>query len=452
MTAINMTQQFIYKAMTLILSLMSYFSGLAQTDYPVTGKPIPEFTLTDVHYYSKNSFTPADANGKWLVLDFWSQGCTACVQSFPKVNKLQLEFKDDIQFLLVGKNDKYNRNIEKVFERFKKNMNLNLSIAYDSTLFLRFGIIAVPHVIIVDPKSNVYAVTFSSALTHENLQALIDNKKPELPKNYDAPGIEAKSRWSYLLNENDPHDEFLYRSVLSANKGEGQEWFGGIDRYAAWGFYQVTRIDLGRLYMIAWFGDNSWSQWDNLYQTHWMSPMIEVSDPLPFQANYSTTDNTGFYNYSLVIPRIESTKARLMELMQSDLNKCFGYQVSVETRVMPYWKLTATDDARQKLKSKYTQEALTLSPTGITGKSFRINIVISQIENYVGHSIPYLDETGITEPIDLSFSAVMTDIKEVQRGLKKHGLILEKSQKEFQVLVIRDPATPERYSLKDSKK
>src|SRR5688572_28669027 len=95
-------------------------------DYTVIGQTIPHFTLTDVHHYSNSTFSPGDAKGNWLILDFWNRYCIVCVESFPKINQLQTDFKDRIQFMLVGQKDKkLNQNTEHVFERYRKSLGLN---------------------------------------------------------------------------------------------------------------------------------------------------------------------------------------------------------------------------------------------------------------------------------------------------------------------------------------
>jgi len=66
------------------------------------GKPCPDFTFSNVANSQKHELNFNDFRGKWLVLDFWHKGCSACIGSFSKHNKEQIEFKDNIQFLLVA--------------------------------------------------------------------------------------------------------------------------------------------------------------------------------------------------------------------------------------------------------------------------------------------------------------------------------------------------------------
>lgn len=127
-----------------------------------------------------------------------------------------------------------------------------------------------------------------------------------------------------------------------------------------------------------------------------------------------------------------------MEVMRRDLKNYFGYEVSRETRMMPYWSLTATEEAKGKLKSKSKTFEDERDATRIKAKKISMELVLAQIEQYnVG--IPIIDDTNIKGLIDIDFSANMMDIEDVRKEFKKLGLILEKNKKEFKVLVIRDP-------------
>src|SRR6201999_1317282 len=49
----------------------------------------------------------ASFKGKLLILDFWGVTCSSCIAEMPKMQRLQQEFGDKIQILLVTR-DSYN--------------------------------------------------------------------------------------------------------------------------------------------------------------------------------------------------------------------------------------------------------------------------------------------------------------------------------------------------------
>ena len=86
------------KIKLLLLGILMFEFPLMAQDIilksPEVGRPIPKFTLSDIQYYEKKNVSQADFIGKWLILDFFSESCSACFKSFPKINELQKEFKD----------------------------------------------------------------------------------------------------------------------------------------------------------------------------------------------------------------------------------------------------------------------------------------------------------------------------------------------------------------------
>src|ERR1043165_5719108 len=69
---------------------------------PEVGKKYSSFVLRNIENYSKKEIKVSDFKGKWLVLDFWSIGCTGCLNSFPHVSAIQQELQDKLQIMLVG--------------------------------------------------------------------------------------------------------------------------------------------------------------------------------------------------------------------------------------------------------------------------------------------------------------------------------------------------------------
>src|SRR5690606_27378998 len=60
------------------------------------------------------------------------------------------------------------------------------------------------------------------------------------------------------------------------------------------------------------------------------------------------------FNYLLRVPKGMGTSAFMQKRLQSDLKASFGYDVVVESRMMPYWRLVTTRRGRRLLRSKHT--------------------------------------------------------------------------------------------------
>eukprot|EP01133_Synstelium_polycarpum_P017056 gene17056-20318_t len=135
----------------------------AQTKMPVQlDNPIGAFSLNDVHYYSKKSVTNKDFKGKWLILDFWNQG---------------------LQIIMVGyTGSQYHpatpipddQTIRKLYEINRKSEKLNLTVAYDSTLFHRITRQQ------IDSLRNNFAVHLKEAYTRSQYREVVKKRAKEM--------------------------------------------------------------------------------------------------------------------------------------------------------------------------------------------------------------------------------------------------------------------------------
>ena len=88
------------KCSTICLAL--FFSVLCQA------KTFESFSLP---VYNKNSETfnyPKDAKGKYVVINFWAQWCTSCIQELPELENLKKK-NPEVVFLGVNAGDSVNK-------------------------------------------------------------------------------------------------------------------------------------------------------------------------------------------------------------------------------------------------------------------------------------------------------------------------------------------------------
>lgn len=173
----------------LFLSQFHFAKGQQnENDFPVIGKPCPNFLFTDVQYHSKKQVSLKDFEGKWLVLDFWNRYCGTCLDKMPLMDSMQKAFSANVSFLLIGyTGSQYvkrsdDKAIRKLYEMNRKRLKLNLSIAYDSLIFHQFKILACPYIIVIDPQGIVKAISYK--LSENDLIDLIAGKPVDLPKVY----------------------------------------------------------------------------------------------------------------------------------------------------------------------------------------------------------------------------------------------------------------------------
>lgn len=416
--------------------------AIANPDYPIVGKPCPDFTLTDVAHHAAKTISPKDFRGKWLVLDFWSKGCSACVASFPKINQYQKDLQNDVQFVLVAQNNKISGDIKGMYEKFRQKQNLELPIAYDSTLFKQFGIQSVPHIVVIDPTGIVRAVTYQ--VSKEALTDMVNGKPAVFAKKESTFEQDAGTRQRFNLGKpflisgnGGPDTAFLFRSVLAKWDGLDQS-VTGIDQLVDRGMFQSSGLVLRSLYNFAYVGTSGWNS-EGEYKDLYQHAILEMKDTSLFNSDFGM--NRNIFTYSIMMPKERANRKTIMEAMQRDLKNYFGYDVSFETRDIPCWKVVATPEARNKLAAKKQPGKYSEGDhAGYKFYNIPVKNMLSIIWGYHYFQPPYVDATGITGNIDINLDALLSDFEDVKKVLHKNGLDLVLSTQPMRVMVIKDPA------------
>jgi thiol-disulfide isomerase/thioredoxin len=432
-----------------VICLFAMAAHSQENKYPEVGRKCPDFTLSDVSNYSKKRASLDDCTGKWLVLDFWNKGCMGCLKSFPKMDSISRKFRDKMQFISVGyTGSQYDKTpddqaIRILYERLRKRLDLHFAIAFDSVLFHQFGIEGCPYIVVVDPKGIVKAITYS--LSDEDVNSFLSGKTPELGAAYNKwqtnEGYSFDRKNVFLVNGNGGDDrDFLFRSILTGWK-KGMPFYNTAYFIGYKNDFFLSGVDLRTLYTIAY--EDTIQRWPEVnrkfsYGDYWYDVVPEVSDSSPFQSDFATGKN--LYAYNLIVPSAKANKEYMQRIMQRDLENYFGYSVTVEKRMMPCWKLVATPEGRERLKTKGDKTAF----KGDYIKGFELtNQPVLQLirslwaTNQLGPN--FYDETGITGNIDIKMEKGTYIFSDAVEELRKNGLDLVKGEKEVKVIVIRDP-------------
>jgi len=418
--------------------------------YPEVGKPMPDFFLQNIKYYPKRAASLRDFRGKWLLLDFWSKSCNACFLSFPHTNIIQKELGDQVQVMLVGMQDKEGQ-IEPMYAKFKERQHLIMPCAFDSALADRFDIYFVPHSIVIDDKGIVQSITTSVNVS--DMREFIAGRTPPIPKAYRRMSeYDAEDKRYYynpgnpfLVNNNGGKDtDFVFRTVLSSwNRNfHYQSVPSSITQDKVNGRFQVLGVPLAHLFNFAYFGIANWDNGDTIrYGKYCNHPILEVRDSSQF--NYSYKYSRNIYCYSLIMPPAACTEAALKSALQRDLTTYFGFEAAIETHKCPYWKLAATRDAYNKLKTKggATSRHEIVSNAGLIAHNWPFGNLIRWVRANHPDEV-FFDETGIVENVDITLDCIPTDLDDLKSALKLYGLDLVKAEKDMKVVVIRDKKEP----------
>lgn len=130
-----------------------------------TGKPIDLKKLED----------------KVVILDFFDTFCGTCIQTMPKLQKLQDKLKDKVQIITVSWQDK--GTLQRFYDKneYLKENKVNLPVIYsDVYLKERFPHKSVPHVVLLF-NGQVQAITGNKVITEEHVLALYEKGQVDLP-------------------------------------------------------------------------------------------------------------------------------------------------------------------------------------------------------------------------------------------------------------------------------
>lgn len=416
-----------------------------QYKFPEVGKKCPPFKFMSVDGTPNQVISLDNEIGNYLILDFWTIGCTSCISSFPKLDSLQRKFKGKLKVILVGLEDA-KRDVKKYYKKYGKERNINLTSVYDSVYFRKMVPREVPHYIWIDKHSIVRAITSINDVNDRNIQHFVAGKKFKFIDRshlaFEVQKSEVDHQLPLLINGNGGADnDYLYRSILAKwEPGKGRAYIPNTagftikDRRV---MYQAIAAPLRDLYMVAYFGV---TQFMSRYPCAWPWPIINTKDSLRFKSNLP---NSIRFNYCLEAPSEKANTSSLTKMMREDLNKYFGYDARITEKQMPCLKLIIVDSTRAKrAMQKKSVAASTWNQESTTNTLS--NIALDNLPSILTHKLHsgrYVTQnaTGLSDNVSLTIDGNIENLNEIRESLKKYGFDLIMGEKIFDVLVINDP-------------
>jgi thiol-disulfide isomerase/thioredoxin len=390
-------------------------------DLPAIGKPCPDFQLNKILHFSSKSASLSDFKGKWLILDFWGKWCTKCVESFPKLNSLQEKFQDKIQFMPIAYDE---ANIEQFFEKLTVKQNLHLPTAIDKFIFNQFGVYEVPHIIVIDDKGIIQAITSADSITENNLKLFLNNEKVLLTEKSNKGSMPFfDSKKPLLINNNGANDTaFIFRSILTPYinglSGSAQIIRSGINRAV---FINTNILTLFRYAYGGTNFDGSGFPFNRV--------LLIVNDSSKFNNNIKSN----LYSYELSVPSFKLNE--LPKIMQKDLANLFNYTAKVKKKRVKVLVLVRNGGNLKSLGGKPFYEWGTL---GIKLQNQPISQLIEMLAYYLPTQPPIIDKSNYKDKIDIALDAIMIDINDVRKSLINQGLNLKEAKRRIEVLILSD--------------
>ncbi|UNY98616.1 peroxiredoxin family protein [Zhouia spongiae] len=422
--------------------------------------PVPDFILENVQHYRQKTVSSDNLKGKFVVLCFWHRFCSGAYKNFSRMNRLAREFRGKVEFIMIGgrsNKSEYNRNEEldslmALFERTRKMQNLQLPSSYDIDLYQRFVTAGAPHLIWIDDKGIVQAVTANIDSTR--LEAFLAGKEFDF-FDYSMEGLERSKQRPDVYDAENPFlvdgnggksDSFQYRSLITPYTNE-MPLAMGITRKVKWYHWQGKLegvAALEELYKLAYFG--YFGNYDDWYrEENYNQLVLDIKNKRPFTRYNYNIPIENIYWYSLIVPQHKRNPKSLMKIIQNDLDNYFGYQARIEKRMLPYWCITANEQVKEKIKTKNGPSKLITDQFTYVGAqnlpfTKYLKMLFIMIAPGPGIEFPIIDETGIEGNIDIPVKDVdLSNFEDTKKVLRKLGFDIKKAYKDFNVLVISDP-------------
>jgi thiol-disulfide isomerase/thioredoxin len=132
--------------LVLIVLVIGVFAALQNTQPSNTGELPPLYTLTDADF---SEFT-----GRVVVIDCFATWCGPCIGEIPHLTEIVNNY-DDSEVAVISVGSSSDSEIE--LRQFKKDHNMDWLVARDTVeVFNKYGIQAIPTIIILDQTGNIH--------------------------------------------------------------------------------------------------------------------------------------------------------------------------------------------------------------------------------------------------------------------------------------------------------
>ena len=399
------------------------------------GDTVPDITITNVYNYPSSTIRLSDLKGKLVILDFWATWCGACLSAFPEMHSLKKKFGDQLQILFVNSyNTDDSIKVKRTFNRMETETGEKVElpyILYDTILSRYFPHRLIPHYIWLDSSKRVIAITSKEEATAKNIQAFLSGEPLHVEMKDD--DIYFNSKVPLLVNNNGgaPGD-FLYRTIVTGYKpnfgvtsGMIKDSTGKIRR----AFFINTHI-LDLLFQ-AYPEIRDLDQCRILFKTPGAKRFMHSEDRNIERANS--------YCYELIIPGINENE--LWKYMQSDLKRYLHAGVTIESKVMDCYVLTANSNIK-KVFSKGGDASLEMLENTLHKRMRRqsIKVLAKVLTNILNK--PVINESGVLHNIDMDFPYDIRsyDFEKMRAFLANNGFELTASKRKIKVAVISEAA------------
>jgi thiol-disulfide isomerase/thioredoxin len=411
------------------------------------GQKVPDVTISNLHNYKDAKGQPAttaklsDFKGKLLILDFWATWCSPCLAMIPKMDSLQQQFGDKIQFLSVTYQTE--KEVMPFLNKLQKGKPSNLpQITGDKQLHHLFPHSALPHYVWINKDGILKALTSFKEVTSLNIMKVVSGdlstikqRKVQLEK-YDA------TKPLFVNGNGGDGTGVLYRSVLTGFNQALPARFEVFKPDSLGNIRLVVlNVPLKLLFLMAYGEGLSKQMGLNRVQMN-VKDTTRLNSALIGDAYDDWLRQGNGYCYELIVSK--SMSKNMWVFMQQDLARFFDhYKARIIKKKVKCLALVRTSNL-DKLKSKGGPSGNRFEVFGCTIRNKPISVLYSRLNAYYLQKLPMplVDLTNYAGPVDLDIRANLSKVTELNTALATYDLALKETVSETNFLEITDTLNP----------
>lgn len=412
-----------------IISVLILSIATTQSQGMLIGDHISDFELKQMLNYSSDKARLTDfTDNKALLVDFWFTACASCIESFPKLDSIQKEFKDDLNVLLVTFETK--EKVLKTFNTIKRISHVKLpSVVADTLMHLIFPHMSAPHEIWISKDGKIKAITDHRDVTRSNIKTLIEGKELNLPVKKDNMEYSLFSPAKPL-----ELDKIFKSTVISAHQ-PGLPSFDGMYVHPDNGFLraQATNTDFQSLYVIAY---------NQLGKSFNYNRFIIDSNVVKRLKLNESAGERNTYCYESWWR--DTSRMKACSEMQNELDHFFNLNSSFEKREMPCIVLRQKSSKKAFINSSaglredvyYNNDTLFLDNVYL---KYPAEAVLNY-GKFAWSPLQFFDEIGYDGKVTMRLPKKFESIGQANRFLKDFDLEVVIENRWLDVIVIKDNA------------
>lgn len=386
------------------------------------GQKLPEITFP-IHNYKSPKVNLADFEARLIIIDFWATWCTACITNFPKIEQLQKEYKDQVQFLKVTYQPD---SVVLPFLKKLKTTSIIPEINDDKILHQLFPHEYLPHYVWIDQSGALIATTSAEQITAENIDKVLSSGASALKLKVDLD----RSVPLFITNDLIKNNELKHYSIFLKGRYDGLA--SGYVPYQT--NKKITGLSLTNLALLDIYRNiisSIYRERGERYDDNFL--IMKVKDPakILYRDDVHPEDQ---YTYSCNAPGLYDEKLYLHII--EDLNRYSDYTGTIEKQKVNCYLLKLKNRNTDKLKTKggKRRNAFSLNQELV---NCPIDFLIMDLGTLPSVTVPIIDETGYKNRIDVKLSK-NPDLQTLRKELAAYNLELVDAKRKINMFTISD--------------